>query len=239
MSFEQDPPAFTQPTLPPPPVAPSGPAAALPKRRIGLALGGVAIAAASALGGYVLHLSHESEAARAAAVATTTLTMAQVGDVATRFGKMLAAFPAESEESICPDDVGGPAAPVVLYSAADAAKTGSGPSAAESALFVGAVPPDAVDRLGAARRVAVLRTLDLREPVSSRGAPTGGRYEAQLAVYGPKSEQPLCQTRVLVWSSSTLLEPGMSERSLREDFTTRVLTSVAEAGARMHVDLDL
>lgn len=61
----------------------------------------------------------------------------------------------------------------------------------------------------------------------------------QLAVIDTATGAQLCHTRIIAWSSSSVVEPGMADRTLREDFVARVHAALSEGASRLHVTLDL
>jgi hypothetical protein len=236
-SLDVDPPAYSQPTLPPPPVAEvEGPGARpLWSARWGARVvgGGIAVVAALTVGAYAV-LPHSGASAHAASASPAPLTTlsAHLDQLARAFPEAVAAGKpcSESNERI----------PLVLLSTIEGLAGGSSAPAAEAALFAGSLTEVTGPTMTTqARRVAILRTRDLTPPVASHGDPTPGRYEGDLVVFDASTSLPLCQTVIRTWSSYPVVQPKISTRTLNEDFVARVRGAVAEAAVRLHVALDL
>jgi hypothetical protein len=229
VSLDFDPPAYSQPTLPPPPVTSS--AAPVWSARWGprfVGAGLVALAGVTA-GAYAL-LPHGATTGEAAA-ATAPVT------VTARLDQLISAFPDQLPEKVC--TASKDRIPLVLYSAVEGLHTGSPPPTSELRMFVGAVPVTDATLVIAARRVAVLRTIELREPLASLGEPMPGRYEGAIVVFDASTNTPLCHTVVRTWSSSEVAQPKVSARLLNDDFITRVRGAMGEGATRLKVELDL
>jgi hypothetical protein len=223
-----DPPAYSQPTLPPPPVTSADAPAPGWSARWGSRLVGAGLVALAGLtvGAYAL-LPHGAPAPAAAG---------QLTQVPARLGQLIQAFPAELPERACAET--DERIPLVLYSAVDGLRNGVPAPQAERELVDGeiAVTGDSVTM--STRRIAVLRTLDLREPQASIGEPMPGRYEARIVVFDASTNTPLCHTTVKVWSSPLVLLPKISARTLHEDFVNRVRGGIAEGASRLNITLD-
>lgn len=213
MSLEHDPPGYSQPTLPP----------STPSRRskgVPLIGGGLAAVAALTVAAYAL-LPHGEHVAAAAPAAPVTVQLETL---------VPPASPVEGACVAATDRV-----PIVLRSAIDALATKTPSDEMTSGLFLGTAP--ATEPISATR-VAVLQTVSSREPQASFGDATPGRYEGTLVVFDAATHKPLCQSRVVAWSSSTAVQSGISAHVLHEDFANRIHSAISEAAARMHVELD-
>jgi hypothetical protein len=210
MSIEHDPPGYSQPTLPP-----SEP----PKRYSVPLLGAGLVAVAGMTLAAYIYLPHGEHEANAAARLPVQAKLEALGE----------SFPSVTAERACTADA--TRIPIVLHSAISTAK---GEAPADAPLLPGAATGTIL-----ATRVAVLRTVKITEPHASIGEPEAGHYEGELVVFDAASNVPLCQTRVSAWSSSTILQRGVSARMLHDDFAARVVSSLAEAAGRMNVALDL
>jgi hypothetical protein len=228
MPLDHDLPALSQPTLPPPNMVST---ANLSLGRKRLALGAVAVVAVLMGGAYLMLGGHDRrpEAQQA--------SRPPPADLEERIERTLASLPAQSIDRPCTSAPG--RVPLVLHASADA-RRGDAPNALDASLFPQALPLAAIGvRLPTASRLAMVRTLTAEEPRASVGSPQAGRYEGQLVVIDTASGAVLCHSRVLAWSSAWVVEPGISERALRDDFADRVEAALFEAAARLHVDVDL
>jgi hypothetical protein len=226
MSPELDPPAVTQPTLPPPRVEPiKAPLPAQAQNRLkmfGIAGVGFALAAVWALHGR----EHEAPAHAAKSLP----------HVAAEVVFANAASPAAANQADVPCTELEGAIPTFVYST----WAPNDVVAADANFFVGGSTRDEMPgRIADAARVAIVRTVGVTQPQAAGGAPTPGRYEGELTVVDTATGARVCSTRVTTWSSASLVEPGISERVLKDDFAERVRSAVSEAAARLHVTLDL
>jgi hypothetical protein len=239
MSSESDLPALTQPTLPPPAVESSSPATsptqAAPRGRTRLVgIGAVGVAVAS-VGAYAVFASQHGETSALAGTATPARRPA---DLLARIERTMDSLPPGLLDRACTDSE--PRIPVILHSTLLAHGTGSPNRAIESSLFVTTLSHDGIDtRLATVPRVAVVRTFEVIEPHASVGSPTPGRYEGQLAILDAANGAPLCHTRVVAWSSSSVATPGIAERALRDDFAERIRTAISEGARRLQLTLEL
>ena len=215
MLIAHDPPGYSQPSLPPEPA----------RQKLGVPLigGGLLFLAGLTVAAYVF-LPHGEHVAAAAAPPPMTVPLASLADP----------LPESVTEGSCTPST--EKVPVVLRSAIDALRTETPSSEVGSGLFLGLAP---ASEPVSARRVAVLRTIASTNPAASHGEPTAGRYEGALIVFDAASRRPLCQTRVLAWSSSTVVQPGISQRALHDDFAGRIHAALAQGASRLRVDLDL
>jgi hypothetical protein len=211
MSIEQDPPGYSQPTLPP----------SEPRGRYAIPLLGAGLLAVmgTTLAAYI-HLPHGEQA--------THLQAPPASPVAPTLEAIAERFPSVTAERACAAD--GARIPLVLHSAITR-QANLVPDAS--------IIPGAVSGPVAAARVAVLRTVTMDEPRASIGEPGAGHYEGELVVFDAASNRSLCQARVSAWSSSTILQRGVSARILRDDFATRIEAALTEAAGRIGVALDL
>ncbi len=93
-------------------------------------------------------------------------------------------------------------------------------------------------RLGEADHIAVVKRIAVVAPRASFGAPESGRYEGWLVVFD-RNARPLCETRVIAWSSRYAMEPGISARVVREDFNERIKSGVRDGALRLSSSLVL
>jgi hypothetical protein len=234
-SLDADPPAYSQPTLPPPPVAEveGGGVRPLWSARWGARVvgGGLAVVAALTVGAYAV-LPHGASAHAASASPPATTLTAHLDQLARAFPEAVTADKpcGESNERI----------PLVLLSTIEGVTGGTSTPAAEAALFAGSLGDVTGPTMTTqSRRVAVLRTRDLTSPQASHGDPTAGRYEGDLVVFDASTSLPLCHTVIRTWSSYPVVQPKISARTLQEDFVARVRSAVADGATRLHVALDL
>jgi hypothetical protein len=236
--FDQDPPAVAQPTLPPPPVEPTTATSSegtIRRRHRTLATASLAAGVAAALGGWVLLEGHDGASAAAAA---SPPPLARPVDLFARIDRLVDEVPRSSLDDPCPASDG--PLPVVLYASEQARRTNAPPGAIESAAFASATRLSELDeRLASASRIALVRTIEVVEPRASVGSPTVGRYEGQLVVVDTSNGTALCHGRVVAWSSSQVGQPGVAERTLRDDFVARIRSAFSDSGARLHLELDL
>lgn len=235
--FDQDPPAVAQPTLPPPPVEPTTATSSegtIRRRHRTLAAASLAAVVAAALGGWVLLEGHDG----ASAAAASPPPLARPVDLFARIDRLVDEVPRSSLDDPCPASDG--PLPVVLYASEQARRTNAPPGAIESAAFASATRLSELDeRLASASRIALVRTIEVVEPRASVGSPTVGRYEGQLVVVDTSNGTALCHARVVAWSSSQVGQPGVAERTLRDDFVARIRSAFSDSGARLHLELDL
>lgn len=235
-----DPPAVTQPTLPPPAVVASadlqGPAAPTPetllsriRRSPKLALVGAVGAIGLAVGYAAVSASHNTVSA---ATVTAAMLPMHAADLTAHIQRSFNEPAAPAADRPCSTLSG--AVPVVLFTA-----EGNDGSATTN-IVRSAIPMAKLDqKLEHSRRIALLKTTSLVEPVASVGVPAPGRYEGELVIVDTSSGASLCRTKVVAWSSSIADEMGISERTLRDDFTDRVQNALAEGGSRLHIELEL
>lgn len=236
-SHDSDPPAVAQPSEPPPPVSLAPVFLSSPPPRAKRYVGPALIALAGvAIGGYAL-VASRSDAHSAAAHSVEKAGTNRPADLFSRIDGMLLELPRESDLA-CAGIEG--SLPVVTYAPAAARLEKQTALAGEGSLLSEATPLAEINaRLPNATRVALVRSIELTEPHASVGTPTPGRYEGQLVVVDTNTGAPLCHTRVVTWSSSLVEENGISLKMLRDDFTSRVHAAIAEAGARLHVEIEL
>jgi hypothetical protein len=228
MSLEHELPVVSQPTLPPPAARPPAPQ----QRRNRLIAGGAVAAVAIAIGAYALVAGshHPPVVTQASAVHPPDLT-ARID----RAFEQLPSLPVDQPCTGAPVKV-----PLALYTPPEARARNAALGPVEADLFAQVVPLHEIEaRLGGVPRVAVLRTVATEEPQASLGSPAPGRYEGQLVVIDASTGAPLCHTRVIAWSSASVVEPGVSEHALRDDFSDRVEVGISEAAARLDVEINL
>jgi hypothetical protein len=223
-SVDVDPPAYSQPTLPPPADELE---VGAPRRGVRFLAVGL-LACAAATGGAYTFLPHVSPAAATASIAAAPRT------TTAQLDKLAAAFPAEGAESACSESA--ERVPVVLYSAIDPAAS---TSKLEGELFSGATPVTGPTLTVSGQRIALLRTSENHGPEASAEEPRPGHYRGTLVVFDAATSKPLCQTVVDAWSTKDLRWANVSPGAMRADYARSVQGEMGEAENRLNVELSL
>jgi hypothetical protein len=151
--------------------------------------------------------------------------------------QIIAGFPNQVALQACSDSA--ERVPVVLYSAVDALHSGTATSELEAEVFAGVTPVTSPSLTLSAQRIAVLRTLEMKEPEASLIEPTIGHFQAYLVVFDAHTKQPLCQTHIEATSAKDTRWSNVSARALHDDFVAGVRKSLFAAANRLHVELEL
>jgi hypothetical protein len=178
------------------------------------------------------------------------------GAIIDRLDRIHDAFPAAPrEESCAPSFTPSVVVPIIDFAALDAFRRGQpamlsvdDPDLSSVSLDVATrahasgtslTEDTALLRIGEAEHVAVLKKTAFLAPRSSLGAPEPGRYEGWLVVFDARSARPLCQTRIVAWSSRYVMEPGIGERAIKSDFVDRLRGAVRDGSERLSPNLSL
>ena len=226
-SVDFDPPAYSQPTLPPP--ADEEPVAPTRISRWGTRILVAGFVGVAGLTGAAFALAPHVEPSAAAASLSIKPTDTRLS---VSLPELVAAFPSQVSETPCAEPADH--VPVVLYSA-----VGGTPSKLESEIFSSALTTSGKTVSIPGRRIAVVRTFDNHGPETSARELAPGHYAGAIVVFDAATRQPLCQAKIDASSTRDLRWANVSDYGLEQDYVANVRKEVQEMDSRLRVDLDL